>query len=151
MWRYLGGDFYRLNDFDSKRNWLVLTLTVCRFFKSMTIVQFCSFKWIFLRPALTVNLFKTPVVGQFTRKRRPPMGERSGAQLRWFTDFYEENQGSAWRCECFGSLKESESPAPFPRPPPRGSVSCHRLRRARFDANWPLWNMGMGVWKKQIT
>ena len=29
-----------------------------------------------------------------THKRRPPMGERSGAQLRWFTDFYEENQGS---------------------------------------------------------
>ena len=123
-WRF----FYRLNDFSKEKLACFDAHCLQIFLKAWQLFNFAVLSEFFLRPALTVNLFKTPVVGQFTRKRRPPMGERSGAQLRWFTDFYEENQGSAWRCECFGSLKESESPAPFPRPPPRGSVSCNSFR-----------------------
>ena len=66
MWRYLGGDFLQIKRLFKGEIGLFWRSLFADFFKSMTIVQFCSFKWIFLRPALTVNLFKTPVVGQFT-------------------------------------------------------------------------------------
>ena len=87
-WRF----FYRLNDF-SKEKLACFDAHCLQIFKSMTIVQFCSFKWIFLRPALTVNLFKTPVAGQFTRKTTPADGREKYSALHWFTAFMKKNQG----------------------------------------------------------
>jgi hypothetical protein len=84
-WRF----FYRLNDF-SKEKLACFDAHCLQIFKSMTIVQFCSFKWIFLRPALTVNLFKTPVVGQFTRKTTPADGRERYSSSPLIHSFYEE-------------------------------------------------------------
>jgi hypothetical protein len=90
MWRYLGGDFLQIKRLFKGEIGLFWRSLFADFFKSMTIVQFCSFKWIFLRPALTVNLFKTPVVGQFTRKTTPADGREKYGSSPLIHSFYEE-------------------------------------------------------------
>jgi hypothetical protein len=145
--------FYWLNDFDFKEKLACFDALCLQIFKSMTIVQFCSFKWIFLKASFNSKLLiQTPVERQFTQTRRPPMGERSRSAAPLIHRLLKKKSG-LWIVAVNASTvwEGMRAPAPFPRPPPRGSVSCHRLRRARFGANWPLWNIGTGVWKKQIT
>ncbi len=119
------------------------------FLKGMTIVQFYSFKWIFLKANFnSKRLFKHLSIDSTHKHDARRWAREIGAWLHCFTGD-ENNQGSdSLAVNALTVWEGVRAPAPFPRPPLPGSCIESQITAGSVWRELTIMKYGDGCLKK---